>query len=170
LTVCVNGYGKRTPFGPNLSGELEDLPDEADVDNEESDDEPADETALAAGLAPPEFGAELADDTADAADSPDGDADSGEVTSGRSYRTQRRGGKGLRDIKTTARNGPVMGIVRVCDLDEVMMISARGKIQRISAADISVIGRNTQGVRVMSLDEADTLVAVKRVPREEEEG
>jgi DNA gyrase subunit A len=68
---------------------------------------------------------------------------------------------------TTARNGPVIGIVRIQDQDELLMITARGKIQRVPASDISIIGRNTQGVRIMSLDEGDTLVAVKRVPREE---
>ena len=47
------------------------------------------------------------------------------------------------------------------------MITARGKIQRIPVDDISIIGRNTQGVKIMSLDEDDTLVAVKRVPQEE---
>jgi DNA gyrase subunit A len=83
------------------------------------------------------------------------------------YRTQRRGGKGLRDIKTTPRNGPVIGICRVSDEDELMMITARGKIQRVRAADISIIGRNTQGVRIMNLGEGDTLVAVKRVPQDE---
>ena len=85
------------------------------------------------------------------------------------YRTQRRGGKGLRDIKATQRNGPVIGVVSVDDSDEVLMMTARGKIQRIRAADISVIGRNTQGVRIMSLDDADTLAAVVRVPKEEGE-
>ena len=48
------------------------------------------------------------------------------------------------------------------------MMTARGKIQRIAASDVSIIGRNTQGVKIMSLDEDDTLVAVKRVPMEEE--
>ncbi|MFH1918541.1 MAG: DNA gyrase subunit A [Planctomycetota bacterium] len=86
------------------------------------------------------------------------------------YRTQRRGGKGLRDIKTTERNGPVIGIVRIRDEDELMMITARGKIQRVPASDISVIGRNTQGVRIMNLDADDTLVAVKRVPKENNGG
>ena len=86
--------------------------------------------------------------------------------SGGRYRTQRRGGKGVRDIKTTARNGPVIGISRVNDDDEVMMMTRRGKIQRIAASDISVIGRNTQGVRIMSMDD-DTLAAVVRVPSEE---
>ena len=99
------------------------------------------------------------------------EADEGEGeghSSQHSYRTQRRGGKGLRDIKTTDRNGPVIGVVRVGDEDELLMMTARGKIQRIRASDVSIIGRNTQGVRIMSLDDDDALVAVKRVPREEE--
>ena len=49
------------------------------------------------------------------------------------------------------------------------MMTARGKIQRIAVSDISIIGRNTQGVRIMSLDEGDTLAAIVRVPREERE-
>lgn len=87
-------------------------------------------------------------------------------SSQRCYRTQRRGGKGLRDIRTTPRNGPVIGICRVTDHDELLMVTARGKIQRVRAADISIVGRNTQGVRIITLDESDTLVAVKRVPQE----
>ena len=47
------------------------------------------------------------------------------------------------------------------------MMTARGKIQRIAASDISTIGRNTQGVRIISLDEEDSLAAIVRVPREE---
>ena len=90
-----------------------------------------------------------------------------DLDSQRSYRTQRRGGKGLRDIKTTDRNGPVVGIVRVSDQDELLMMTAHGKIQRIAVSDISIIGRNTQGVTIMSMDDDDTLVAVKRVPMEE---
>lgn len=84
------------------------------------------------------------------------------------YRTQRRGGKGVRDIKTTKRNGKVIGIVRATDDDEILMMTARGKIQRVRASDINTIGRNTQGVRIMSLDEGDFLAAVVRVPKEEE--
>jgi DNA gyrase subunit A len=86
------------------------------------------------------------------------------------YRTQRRGGKGVRDIKTTKRNGPVIGITRVTDEDEVMIMTRRGKIQRIAASDVTVIGRNTQGVRIMSIDKNDSLVAVVRVPKEENGG
>jgi DNA gyrase subunit A len=74
---------------------------------------------------------------------------------------------GLRDIKTTPRNGPVIGIARVRDGDELLMMTARGKIQRIAVGEISVIGRNTSGVRIMGLDESDTLAGIVRVPQEE---
>lgn len=154
LTACAHGYGKRTPFGANLEAELgEELPasegDDADVlDSETAPTEAESNPDGAAG---------------------DEDQEGGEDhDSQRSYRTQRRGGKGLRDIKTTERNGPVIGVVRVSDDDELLMMTARGKIQRIRASDISIIGRNTQGVRIMSLDDDDTLIAVKRVPKEEE--
>ena len=53
------------------------------------------------------------------------------------------------------------------DDDEIMIMTARGKIQRIEVNDINVIGRNTQGVRIMSIDDDDALVAVVRVPKEE---
>ncbi len=61
----------------------------------------------------------------------------------------------------------VIGIARVTDEDEIFMMTAKGKIQRIKAADIGVIGRNTQGVRIMNVDEGDSLIAVVRVPAEE---
>ncbi len=92
-----------------------------------------------------------------------------ETSSSARYRTQNRGGKGVRDIKTTERNGPVVGVIRVDDDDELLMMTARGKLQRIRAADVSTIGRNTQGVRIMSLDEGDTITAIVRVPKEEAE-
>ena len=98
-----------------------------------------------------------------------GDEATEEESSSAKYRTQNRGGKGLRDIKTTDRNGPVIGICRVDDDDEVLMMTAGGKIQRIAASDIGVIGRNTQGVRIMSLGDNDTLAAVVRVPKDEGE-
>lgn len=73
------------------------------------------------------------------------------------YRRQKRGGKGLRDIKTTDRNGMVVDALSVKDDDDVLMVTAKGKIQRLKAADISVIGRNTQGVRIMKLSDGDTV-------------
>ncbi len=100
----------------------------------------------------------------------DDDETPDDVSSTARYRTQKRGGKGVRDIKTTTRNGAVVGIVRVDDDDEVIMMTSRGKLQRIRSSDISVIGRNTQGVRIMSLDDEDTLAAVVRVPKDENGG
>jgi len=150
LTVCANGYGKRTPFGPNLESE----PPEEAPEEEEAEDTKEQAEAPTSD-----------DSTAESESDAESELDS--LSSQRCYRTQRRGGKGLRDIKTTPRNGPVIGICRVTDEDELLMITARGKIQRVSAAEISVVGRNTQGVRLMTLDQGDTLVAVKRVPREE---
>ena len=97
----------------------------------------------------------------------DDQENSDEGSSGFRYRTQNRGGKGVRDIKTTNRNGPVIGIAGVRDDDELIMMTSRGKIQRIKASDIGAIGRNTQGVRIMSVDRGDTLTAIVRVPREE---
>jgi len=142
LTVCQNGYGKRTEFGPG--DELAIREDAAVLDDEALDDAaPAEEE--------PATEAEGSDDS----------------SSSNRYRTQRRGGKGVIDIKTTKRNGPVVGIVPVKDADELIMMTSRGKIQRIVAKDISIIGRNTQGVRIMSLDESDTLAAIVRVPAED---
>ncbi len=97
------------------------------------------------------------------ADSDDGE----ESSSGNRYRTQKRGGKGLRDIKTTDRNGSVIGIKQVNDDDELLLMTSRGKIQRIKCGDVSVIGRNTQGVRIMGLDDEDSLAVIARVPRDE---
>jgi DNA gyrase subunit A len=142
LTVCSNGYGKRTPFGPNS---------------------PVTEAPLADGAEAGEV-VEAAPEPSEPAEAEAEEEASS--SSGSRYRTQRRGGKGLRDIKTTERNGPVVSIVDVLDSDEVLVMTARGKLQRLRAGEISVIGRNTQGVRIMSLDEADTVAAVVRVPRD----
>ena len=92
-----------------------------------------------------------------------------ETSSSAKYRTQKRGGKGLRDIKTTDRNGSVIGIARVDDDNEIIMMTTRGKLQRIRVSDISTIGRNTQGVRIMNLDEGDFLAAVVPVPKEDDD-
>ncbi|MCA2978379.1 MAG: DNA gyrase subunit A [Myxococcaceae bacterium] len=75
------------------------------------------------------------------------------------YRTQGRGGKGIIDIKTTERNGRVVGAVQVRDTDEVMIVTTSGVLIRMKVKDISVIGRNTQGVRLITLDGADEKVA-----------
>lgn len=116
LTVCENGYGKRTPFGP------------ADVDT--SDD------------------------------------DESSPSSSMRYRRQKRGGKGVRDIKTTSRNGKVMGTLAVEDGDDILLMSAQGKIQRLRAVDISTIGRNTQGVTIMKMEASDEIVGIAKIPAE----
>ncbi len=166
LTACENGYGKRTWFGPNTpapEGE------QAGANGGGGDAEGEGDIADEAGEAADEVdsgGGDAMDDGGEPSAADNGSTEEGTSSSSR-YRAQKRGGKGLRDIKTTKRNGPVVGIVRVDDTDEVLMMTARGKLQRIAAREISIIGRNTQGVRVMSLDEEDKLVAVVRVPREE---
>jgi len=85
------------------------------------------------------------------------------------YRVQSRGGKGIIDIRTSSRNGKVVNLLAVKDDDEVMLISKDGQIVRIKVAGISVVGRNTQGVRCISLGEGDKLVSVERIPTEEPE-
>jgi DNA gyrase subunit A len=97
----------------------------------------------------------------------DNDGDENEASSSARYRTQKRGGKGVRDIKTTKRNGNVIGIKSVNDEDQLLLMTSRGKIQRIKVADIGIIGRNTQGVRIMGLDGDDSLAVIARVPRDE---
>jgi DNA gyrase subunit A len=162
LTACANGYGKRTPFGPNSeAGPDQELPEDDEPDEDLDPTKPPPPAALTKPRPP------VAPEPLEA-EEPEHDEEAEDGDSQRRYRTQGRGGKGLRDIKTTERNGQVVGIVAVSDEDELLMMTAHGKIQRIAASDVSIIGRNTQGVRIMSLDDDDTLVAVKRVPREEE--
>ncbi len=78
-------------------------------------------------------------------------------------RPQSRGGKGRRDIRTTARNGPVASVRCVREDDGLIFISEKGMIVRVAAASISQIGRNTQGVRVVNLKDGDRLIAAARV-------
>ncbi len=83
------------------------------------------------------------------------------------YRSQSRGGKGLIDIKTTDRNGPVVAITKVDDDDEVMITTTGGIIIRTRVRDVSLIGRNTQGVRLIRVDEGDTVSSVAKLPKDE---
>lgn len=85
------------------------------------------------------------------------------------YRLQSRGGKGIIDIKTSDRNGKVVNLLAVGDDDEVMLITKDGQIVRTMVGGISVVGRNTQGVRCIALNDGDKLVGVARIPREEPE-
>ena len=79
------------------------------------------------------------------------------------YPLRNRGGKGVITIKTTKRNGSVVGAMVVDDDDEVMLVSDMGKIIRVRVGDISVIGRNTQGVKLIDLAGEERLVAVARL-------
>ena len=83
------------------------------------------------------------------------------------YRTQNRGGKGLIDIKTSDRNGSVVAVAKVTDADEVMLTTARGILIRTRVGDTRPIGRNTQGVRLIRLDDGDTLTNLAKLPQEE---
>jgi len=85
-------------------------------------------------------------------------------------RPQSRGGKGRIDIRTTARNGRVVRILCVGENDGLMFISANGMLVRVRAGDISRIGRNTQGVRVVKLKEDDQVIAAARIAETDENG
>jgi DNA gyrase subunit A len=74
------------------------------------------------------------------------------------YRIQGRGGKGIISVKTTERNGLAVGFVQVRENDEIMMMSSKGKILRCKVDKIREVGRNTQGVRVLEMEETDDRV------------
>jgi DNA gyrase subunit A len=131
LTVCENGYGKRTPFGANLA--------EEPAEEEPETPEPAEGEA----------------------------GESEETRSGMRYRKQRRGGKGLRDIRTSDRNGPVVGVASVRENDDIMLITAQGMVNRTHIREIRLIGRNTQGVRIMNLNEGDKIASIAKVAQED---
>jgi len=145
LTVCENGYGKRTPFGANLAGEP--------AEGEEAAEEPE---------VPPD--AVSADAPADA---PVDEGDVPKDRSGMRYRKQRRGGKGLRDIRTSDRNGLVVGISSVRDSDDIMLITTQGMVNRTHVREIRVVGRNTQGVRIMNLNESDKIASIAKIAQED---
>ena len=135
LTVCENGYGKRTPFGPNEAA-VTTAGDEAEGSEEEA--------------------------------APEGSPEEGETDrSAMRYRAQRRGGKGVRDIRTSERNGPVVTVVAVRDGDELMVITQQGMVTRMRVDEIRITGRNTQGVRLVALQEGHKVVTAAKVAREE---
>jgi DNA gyrase subunit A len=86
----------------------------------------------------------------------------GKRTETKEYRVQKRGGKGIFSIKTSQRNGLVVCASQVAENDELMILSGRGKIIRIRVADISVIGRHTQGVKLINLEAPEKVIAVAR--------
>jgi DNA gyrase subunit A len=84
------------------------------------------------------------------------------------YRLQSRGGVGIINIQTSERNGKVVGIEYVSGDDELMLISQQGKILRMITSDIRAIGRVTQGVKLIGMDEGDQVVSVARLAEREE--
>jgi DNA gyrase subunit A len=85
------------------------------------------------------------------------------------YRLQSRGGKGIITMKTTDKTGRVISVQLVTEDDQLMLITNTGKIIRLRIKDIRVIGRNTQGVRLIELEEGERVVSVARLAEKEEE-
>src|SRR3989339_966498 len=92
----------------------------------------------------------------------------GKRTSIDDYRVQSRGGKGVINIKTTDRNGNVIGIKNVRDDSDIMLMTQKGIMIRMDVSDISVIGRNTQGVRLIRLEDGDKLATIAHATKEDE--
>jgi DNA gyrase subunit A len=86
------------------------------------------------------------------------------------YRLSGRGGQGVFSIQVNERNGKVVGAIQVNQEDEVMLISNKGTLVRVPVAEISLIGRNTQGVRLIQLGEEEALVSLERIANIKGEG
>jgi DNA gyrase subunit A len=93
----------------------------------------------------------------------------GKRTAIEEYRLTNRGGKGVTNIKATKRNGKVVACLEVTDEDEVMFMTQGGMIIRTPVNTVRVIGRATQGVRLVNVKDNDTVVALARVPKDENE-
>jgi len=83
----------------------------------------------------------------------------GKRTSVEEYRTQGRGGRGIINVKTTTKNGKVVAIMRVQEDSDILVMTANGKLIRVRSQDIRAVGRATQGVRLINLDEDDKVTA-----------
>ena len=92
----------------------------------------------------------------------------GKRTQASEYRVQNRGGSGIFTLKRTQKTGDVVGIKTVIDEDELMLISDKGKIIRLRAVDIPTQGRNTQGVRLITLDKGERFVAMAKLAEKED--
>jgi DNA gyrase subunit A len=93
----------------------------------------------------------------------------GKRTAMEEYRLQSRGGKGVITMKISEKTGRVMGVQRVTEDDQLMLVTNRGKIIRLRVKDIRVIGRNTQGVHLIDLEEGERVVSLARLAEKEEE-
>lgn len=85
------------------------------------------------------------------------------------YRIQTRGGKGIKTLNITGKNGPVVGLKVVADDEDLMIITAQGTIIRMSISGISIMGRNTQGVRLINIKDDDEVSTVTRVQKNDSE-
>ncbi|MBM2803748.1 MAG: gyrase, subunit [Deltaproteobacteria bacterium] len=85
------------------------------------------------------------------------------------HRLQSRGGRGIITMKTTDKTGRVIGVQQVTEDDQLMLVTTNGKIIRLRIKDIRIIGRNTQGVRLIELEEGERVVSLARVVEKEEE-
>jgi DNA gyrase subunit A len=90
----------------------------------------------------------------------------GKRTNLSAYRRQGRGGKGILNIKTTAKNGQAISILTVANEDEIIAMTATGKVIRQRVKEIKTTGRLAQGVRLIKLGDDDRLVSVINVPKE----
>lgn len=93
----------------------------------------------------------------------------GKRSSSEEYRTQSRGGKGILAMKLTEKTGDIMGILPVTDKDDLMIITDKGQVIRTKIAGISLLGRNTQGVRLINVKPDETVVAVEKIIDPDEE-
>ncbi|MBI5664447.1 MAG: DNA gyrase subunit A [Nitrospirae bacterium] len=93
----------------------------------------------------------------------------GKRTKAEEYRIQSRGGKGVFTIKVTPKNGRVVGVLRVTDDDEIIIIASSGKLIRLKASNIRTIGRATQGVKLIDLAEDDKVMSIARVAEKDAE-
>jgi len=97
----------------------------------------------------------------------------GKRTSAYEYRVSGRGGQGIINIETSERNGDVIAAFPINDMDQLMMVTDQGRLIRVPVGDVRVAGRNTQGVTLFKVGDAEKIVSVERVqepePEEEEE-
>ena len=93
----------------------------------------------------------------------------GKRTSIDEYPVHKRGGKGVITIKTTQRNGLVVGLLEVQDDQDIMLVTDRGKIIRMPVSNISVISRNTQGVKLIDMESGERVVSAACLAEAEEE-
>jgi DNA gyrase subunit A len=87
----------------------------------------------------------------------------GKRTNASHYRKQSRGGKGIQAMKLTEKNGEIVAIKPVSDKDDLMIITDKGQVIRTQMSGISLMGRTTQGVRIIRLKESEKVVAVERI-------